>query len=300
MDSRSQRISILSVLLLCLAGLRPAQAQTTSTTPTLRLLYTSSVQGKLHDCGCKHNPLGGLARRAALLDELSTDASNTIVFDGGNLLPSPRSAENGHAADFASLTAEMGYDVVGVGAREIAQGLPDDLGPARESGLRFVSANLDGAVIEPFAILRRGAQRVALTSVVSPASAVEARDGVAAADPASALARLLPQMREKADLVVLSCAMNLEDTEALLRALPEEARPDLAIVSEGGTHFATSRVVASVPVVAANSMGKYLGQVDFRRGTEGGWQASSTLYPLKLSRPENAEFAAAVDRIGIQ
>ena len=37
------------------------------------LLYNGSVQAELHDCGCKSRPLGGLARRAALIDEVSQD-----------------------------------------------------------------------------------------------------------------------------------------------------------------------------------------------------------------------------------
>jgi 2',3'-cyclic-nucleotide 2'-phosphodiesterase (5'-nucleotidase family) len=52
------------------------------------LLYNGSVHAELHDCGCKSKPLGGLARRAALIEAVET-ADDVLLVDAGNLLGDP-------------------------------------------------------------------------------------------------------------------------------------------------------------------------------------------------------------------
>jgi 2',3'-cyclic-nucleotide 2'-phosphodiesterase (5'-nucleotidase family) len=261
--------------------------------PQLRVLFNSSVQAKLAHCGCKSNPMGGLARRAALIRQLSHDTNAFVLLDGGNLLPAAGSEDMAHAAFLAEATARLGYEAVGIGPHDLVRGVEalDDI--ATKSGLHFVSANLGSkhlAEFESYRILDRDGLRIAFTSVVAP----ELLDSVAAEDPAVSLARLLPELQERADLVVVACSLPPGQTIPLVEALDPATAPHLVIEAHGNTHPIRARRIGHTTVVAANSRGKYLGQIDFTQSDQGEWSAEYTQHALTLDLPEDPDVAAAV------
>lgn len=71
------------------ASVAPAASriQTPTGPKTLAIAYTASVQGYVTPCGCTADPLGGVARLSALLDELGRAYENRVLFlDAGDLL----------------------------------------------------------------------------------------------------------------------------------------------------------------------------------------------------------------------
>ena len=105
------------------------------------LLYNGSVRAEMKDCGCKSLPLGGLARRAALIESISQDRE-VLLIDAGNLLGDPTRDTFVQSSFVAKHTAEIGYTTVGVGPYEFGHGIDAVQDIALASGLEFISANL--------------------------------------------------------------------------------------------------------------------------------------------------------------
>lgn len=52
----------------------------------LALLYGANLQGEYENCGCPSHPLGGLARRATVVDRARGEADGVLIVDAGDLL----------------------------------------------------------------------------------------------------------------------------------------------------------------------------------------------------------------------
>jgi 2',3'-cyclic-nucleotide 2'-phosphodiesterase (5'-nucleotidase family) len=265
------------------------------------LLYNGSVRAELKDCGCKSLPLGGLARRAALIGSISQDR-DVLLIDAGNLLGDPTRDTLAQSSFVAKHTAEIGYTTVGVGPYEFGHGIDAVQDIALASGLEFVSANLTVNGERPFApwtVVERGGVKFGLISVVDMgydrAPYNEKVEGLQIEDPVAALKRELPALREKCDVVVLLANMERSDgTVGILRAMQDG--PEIEIVVEGAVarQYKTPRKLGDSLVVAANARGKYLGQLDLT--VEGG-QISGTegeIHALVLELPEDESIATAV------
>jgi 2',3'-cyclic-nucleotide 2'-phosphodiesterase (5'-nucleotidase family) len=267
------------------------------------LLYNASVRAEIHDCGCKSRPLGGLARRAAMIEDISNDSRDVLLLDGGNLLGDPTRDSFAESEFVARETAAMGYAAVGVGAYELGQGIDAVRTIAASSGLTFVSANVqvDGdRAFEPWIVVERGGVKFGVISVLDPEydrpPYNKNVDGLEIIDPVAALERELPRLQKKCDVVVLLSNMEKSDgTVGLLRALDGRAEIDLVIEGAVARQYANPRKLGDALVLAANAQGKYLGQLDLtiEVGTIG--QATGEIHFLDLDLPEQKDLARRVE-----
>ena len=85
----------------------------------LTVLYTSSLNGNLDGCTCPNHPRAGLAIRAAWLQALP-GRRQALLVDAGNILAG--SGKRALSREILETYAELGYDAVAVGGREIADG----------------------------------------------------------------------------------------------------------------------------------------------------------------------------------
>lgn len=118
----------LVLLLLVLWACHPrAVSQTGTGGERLTLVFTSDTKGRVGDCGCSHNPLGGLERRATLLDSLRRSLPGPLwVLDLGNRHGLARNeAAHGDARLIDDCLLAMDYDLLLPGPIEHA--LPDSL-----------------------------------------------------------------------------------------------------------------------------------------------------------------------------
>ncbi|RKZ12493.1 hypothetical protein DRQ53_03305 [bacterium] len=277
-----------------------ASAVDTAHAAEVTLLYNGSVNAELHDCGCKKRPLGGLARRAALIDELST-GHDVLLLDAGNLMGDPTRDSSAQSSFVAVQTAAMGYEVVGMGAYEFGHGADAVRQAAQASGLRFVSANLDAddnAGVERWVVVERDGVRFGVTSVIDPgydrAPYDEGPGGLRITDPVAALERELPLLRAECDVVVLLA--NMEGSEGSLRLLQElgDGAVDIVIDGAGSRQNRRPLEVGTSLVLAANGRGKYLGETALV--IEGGTVTapSTAVHALDVKLPEDEGIAHEV------
>jgi hypothetical protein len=168
------------------------------------IFYSGAVRGTLEPCGCTSDPLGDVARMAAVVRKAGRPA-DVLLVDAGNLLYSgdavpPRRAQ-GADLNAAFLAAELGKLPLGgvaLGEADLARG-PDKVVPRR------LAANVTGApFLEGARVRTVGGIRIGVFGVADPV--LIRRSGWRAEDPAEAAAREAARLRKEGAEVVIALA----------------------------------------------------------------------------------------------
>ncbi|TVR45148.1 MAG: DUF1573 domain-containing protein [Planctomycetota bacterium] len=185
----------------------------------MRVLFSGESLGRILPNMCEGYPAGGLEFRAGFLAQ---QRRPFLLLDTGCLTtPGPDAAL--WAEEILRQLGEMVYDAVNLGEHEANLGAAE-LARLAKVGPPLVNANVrrladDQPVAQPFIVSRRGGYRSAITGLVDEAL-VRAPD-LRAESPHEALARLLPAMREAAEVLVVLADLDREQADALARDFPE-------------------------------------------------------------------------------
>ena len=262
----------------------------------LTLAFQGNVGGKVEDCGCPKRPLGGLPHRAQLLQQIDASCDNTLVVDAGNLLGAP-GFEGGQAQSEFLLaeSARMGYRVLGIGRRDLNFGYDFVAAAAKQHGITLISSNVmrgETAAFAPWHVETVGGVRVGFLSV-SAGDPQFTKAGLSVGDPATALSSYLPTLREQSDVIVLLSTLERGETRKLIETLPTDHGIDFAIEGQTSDHWQKAQTINGVAMLAANSQGKYLGQLDLTLG-DGKWSGDYTLalHEVDIAKDSDAKFAA--------
>ncbi|HEX3902617.1 MAG TPA: multiheme c-type cytochrome [Polyangia bacterium] len=227
----------------------------------LTLFYTASVHGTLEPCGCTSDPLGDLARYAALVraSERSTAHPATLLVDGGGLsFPESSSAKEKAANELRARF--LGKTLEGLGP--FAAGLAEtDIGSGHgEVVPRRLAMNFsESAAVAPSELETIGEVRIGIFGVADPALA--ARVGAEAEDPVPAAKREVARLRAAgADLVIALVPLDRPAARRLARA----AAPDLIVLGKqvGSGQARAEQVGSSYLVAAAEELAR-VGRIDF-------------------------------------
>lgn len=264
------RAIALAILLVAPAPTRAQRVETVA-----RILASSEVEGRFAHPVCYMGetlrPADAAAYTYALV-RLSRDPDRPMVLDTGGLLTPhgvARYAAGAHPELLAGMVRELGYRALAFGMAELDSPRDDMLAVAaelRERGIPMIASNvrcgaeaqgLCDAVVdagdEP-SIHEVADRRMAVLAVVradAPAwLAPDRARGISIEPPARALARLTTAAREAgAEIVAAVVDSGIEGGPVELAAsLPEDARPDLLLVS-GGSELLFARPRAVHPVV---------------------------------------------------
>jgi hypothetical protein len=210
--------------------------------PQVVVVITGEQHGYIEPCGCAglENQKGGLKRRHTLLEQLREKGWPVVALDVGGLVRRFGIQEEIKFDTSIRALEAMGYAAVGLG--------PDDLRLPPESvlsavadlegssPLRLVSANVGlfgfDESLPPVShrIVEVANMRIGITSILGAEYQKRvASDDVELGDAVEYLEKILPQLRQQADLLVL-----------LAHATPDESRalaaqfPDFDIVATAG------------------------------------------------------------------
>lgn len=188
---------------------------------TLTVLYTSDVHGHLlpYDEVRERPARGSLAQVATLVARLRAENPRTVVLDGGDTLqgtPLTHLVLADETADLADPTVaamhRIGIDAAVLGNHEFNYGLVPLRRAIRQSRFPWLAANLGGAAaaglkVGDMVVLERGGMRVAVIGLTNPNvphwELPEHRPGLTFGDPLAAARRLVPQARQRADVVIV-------------------------------------------------------------------------------------------------
>lgn len=258
------------------------------TSTDLSVMFSSDLLGKIRSCGCTVEDSGGLGRRATYTKRMEGGGRDLVVLDCGDLFGMDMAFSVKEAEVAIQALDIIGVDVFTPGETDLIFGLPFLLNAAGNASFETILANMVdpgtgrpvfGAawtVIELDTGLRLGVTGVLDDKILFP-QYVD-RSGFEVRPAAETLRRILPEMRERADFLVLMSHMGIERTRELLEGLQGF---DLAVVGHGKPLTKKEERVGETLLVATGGLGQYLGRLDLTLSSAGEMEyARLKLVPL--------------------
>ena len=237
----------------------------------IALLYSSNLQGKYAPCNCAVQPLGGLARRAAVTARARAEADATLIVDAGDLFrPEGTAAETERQANLlAAGIAAGGIDAFTPGDGDLAIGVPLLKKVTAAFKIPVVSANLYGRdgqrLFAADRLFDAAGTRIGIFGVTAPPTADDANrwraGGIVVRDPADAARESAASLRARGAQIVV----------ALVHAgLPAENRRlvsamtglDWAVLGHSALNLESPEPSGGARLLEAQSEGKNLGRLD--------------------------------------
>jgi Cytochrome c554 and c-prime len=245
----------------------------------LALLYGSNLFAEYENCGCPSHPLGGLARRASVIDRARADADGVLVVDAGDMLmpavfhdaariaPATTEVER-RARLILEAYARMGVEAVLPAERDLAVGIPRLRRWLTELHIPAVASNLfnpDGsALFERDRIITVAGLAVGIFGVVAPLPEDDAQWKswpVRVREPAAVAREEIASLRRRGASIIVAL-VHLGSTDGVRQLL--EAAPGIDWAVQGHTQMQLETVdkVGSARRLEAFSLGKLVGRVD--------------------------------------
>ncbi len=253
---------------------------------SIHLAYTSNLNCNLETCHCGGNDLGGMVQLLNAVDSLRARYSDLILLDSGDFL-------NTYTLPLANevmieLVAAAKYDVLNAGDQEFVEGIDFLLPRVKRFNLPMISASIvrresRKRLFPAYRILQRNGLRVAIVGVVPPQSFDFIEEpAVHIRQLTPVLKKILPEITEKSDLVVLLLHAGDWAAEPLLQTFPE-----LNVVICGHTQEKVSRRYRGKLIVQAGQDGEYLGLLTVDKKKGGGFKISNQFMPVGPEYKEN-------------
>lgn len=249
-------LSALCVLLCPAARAEPVQ---------LRILHVNDFHGfaRPHQPPGATEPLGGIAYLAAQTRALRAERP-TLLLAAGDMIQGHTWANLSRGAAVIETMNAMGFDAMALGNHELDFGQDVLAQRAREARFPFLAANVAGlAATRPYAVLNAGSVRVAVVGLLTPDTAHTTHPknvvGLDFGDPGESVRRLLPELRRRADVVVVLAHLG----HGAERRLAQEVEGiDVVLGGHSHTRVTEPPMVGGTLVAQAWEHGKALGVVD--------------------------------------
>ena len=273
------------------------------------ILFSSNNHGEREDCGCKRNPLGGLDRRATMV-QLANDPkepltskywgpdqakpTHTFLVDAGDMLykstsvrdgaPARKELEDKHAEAVIEAMNQFPPDVFNVGELDLAMGLGRLRELEKKAKFPFISANLVDAkskkpIFPGHEVIERDGRKIAFIGIIKARPVIKgyyADRGVEVRDAITAYREQLEALPADVDLVVLLDNNGVGRTQTLLGELEgQKLRVDLALASNSNRLTRDPVWAGGTPILEPMSRGKYFGRVDIWKSEEGATRYSN-------------------------
>jgi len=275
------------------------------------IAYTGADRGVLQPCGCTKGMLGGIGRRAALLQAIAPDRHKSLILATGGLVDGTSGkrapSDSGKITHLDRLRyetllvalGEMGYAAASLGPEELRLGW-DRLREASEIvDFPFLLTN---AIVEneeplPFKKVcrigldidgRNAPVEVALFGVIAPSLEKELPEGVRLAPGGAAVSEAAEHPDAKADFHVLLLRGTRADARALAREIPS---PWLIVYSSPDSEpqvYEFGKETGDARTVTPGDRGRFVGFSTIVTKPDGGWEVGESRFEaLDDSLPES-------------
>jgi 2',3'-cyclic-nucleotide 2'-phosphodiesterase (5'-nucleotidase family) len=219
--------------------------------------------------------LGGLARRASLVEKLRGEDGSLLVVDSGNLMTGAWAGANQKqsiikARLISRAYMRMGVAAINVGALDLLQGLAF-LRKEASRGLPLVSANLVNpstktSIFKPYIIKNVGAIRVAFFGLLSPSIGTdiykEAGKRFLVKEPVETAREITGMLRGKADVIIFLSDLPSDTQQEVIKAAPGI---HFVLGGRDGRHIQSPLWEGQTPILESYKYGMYAGnlQLDY-------------------------------------
>tara|TARA_B100001250_G_C19667136_1_gene729767 strand:- start:21 stop:1031 length:1011 start_codon:yes stop_codon:yes gene_type:complete len=217
--------------------------------------------------------LGGLARKATIIDEIRSEIGvQPIIVDAGNLFFKKSQPSVGIANDINKINAgvileafnEMGCDAFSVGENDLSNGLDYLVNLKNKANFPFISANIadsnNNLIFSPYIVIESGVN----IGFVGLASKFKHSD-VNVLDPFNSLENIIEEVRSKSDVVVLLFNANDDNLAKLQKS---DLGVDLIIRSKSKKR-SNDGGKKRIPAYSSGDRGKYLYRLDLKLSQSG-------------------------------
>lgn len=245
----------------------------------LAVLYGANLQGEYENCGCPSHPLGGMARRATVVDRARSEADGVLVVDAGDLLlpqvfhsdklrPAPAGEWERRARLILSAYRRMGVTAVLPAERDLGLG-PEKLKKLLKSeGVSAVAANLVGEDGRPLfdrdRLVSVAGIPVGIFGVVAPLpedAALWKTWRLRATDPEATAREEVSSLRARGAKMIVAL-LHLGPIGAAQQLLQNVPGIDWAVQGHTGMQLEPPSVVGGARLLDAMSQGKLAGRLD--------------------------------------
>lgn len=255
------------------------------------ILYTAHTDGRLENCRCPNDPLGGLEKRLPEVERRRA-LGPLLLIDGGDF--SPNTLDSLGTAAMIEAMALFPYDAVALGVQELLQGR--DLVRAAAKRLPLVTTNLSftggGQIGARVRLVERGGERYAVAAVIQPALIAESLPNqpgwLAISDPDSALRSALAEVPPGVKVIIIAHA----ERRWLREHVGGWSRADLVVSAHQGERIDGIEHLSGTPVVAPGRFGRYFGVARIHGG-----RARAELVPVRQQMPDSPEILDLVLRL---
>ncbi len=228
------------------------------------VFYIASPNGTLTWCRCPEGPYGGLPRRASAVKKAQASDAPLLILDAGDLLaPFPSRLKD---SVFVEAYSRIPLDAVAFGDQELIDGY-EFFSTKMKSRLPFICLNAyrDGKrLLSPYIVKQRNGVSIVITSLINRNAVIfyepSSLGGVKIADPASELRAILPELKQKGDLIVLLSHLGLEAERRIAAEFP-----DVDIIVSGHTpgYLPEPERIGATYILGAGTDAKHFGFARF-------------------------------------
>ncbi|MGV7107923.1 bifunctional metallophosphatase/5'-nucleotidase [Flavobacterium sp. U410] len=256
-------------------------------TKKITILHTNDVHSHIDPFPADHpkNPnIGGVARRAALIDKIRSEEKNVLLLDAGDIFQgTPYFNYYGGELEF-KLMSMMKYDLATMGNHDFDNGIDGFYTQLPHADFDFVSANYDfkntilNGIVKPYKILVRDGIKIGIFGLgVQLEGLVDKKLSKETVynDPIEISTDIVQELKEKHKCDLIICLSHLgfkykDDPNKVCDTLLARKTKDIDLIIGGHTHtFLDKPVIETnldgkpVPVNQVGCYGINLGRIDF-------------------------------------
>lgn len=250
---------------------------------TLSIIYSGNLDGELEPCGCSaEGNLGGIKRRATLLQNLRKEDPALVVLSAGGLLSTDGPGDRLKGEYILKGFASLQYDAVAVQWRDLSYGADFAASVTLPWVLSNAQSSVDGFLVQR--VIERGAQRIAyfswLDNKESPLRQMQGEHGVVDDSPATLL-KAVHHAKTTGQLTVLATSLSHAQIAERMSLV------DVDILIEGAAYevYGKPRMQDGTLVVQPGSRGMRLGRLDLvlKAGEIQSWQHEILPMPSSIA-----------------
>lgn len=251
----------------------------------LVILHTNDTHSNMDpfpDNHAKYPGMGGVARRATLIEQVRKEEELVLLLDSGDIFQGTPYFNKFHGVLEMKVLSEMQYDVATMGNHDFDIGLEGFKKAKEYAGFPFVNANYDFSdtilkdAILPHVILKRGKLSIGIFGLGVDFAGLVASDntgGTVYRDPVIHAQEQVRQLREKkCDLIICLSHLGYEyanEPEKISDRILAASTEGIDIILGGHTHTFLERPVIlknktgnDVVINQVGYAGLYLGRLD--------------------------------------
>lgn len=256
-----------SSALLPLGGLSLSSFNKTET-KKITILHTNDVHSHIDPFPADHpkNPnMGGVARRASLIDQIRSEEKNVLLLDAGDIFQgTPYFNYYGGELEF-KLMSLMKYDVATMGNHDFDNGIDGFYAQLPHATFDFVSANYDfkntilNGIVKPYKILIKDGVKIGIFGLgVQLEGLVDKKLSKETVynDPIEVSTDIVKELKEEHHCDLIICLSHLgfkyrNEPEKVCDILLAQKTKDIDLIIGGHTHTFLDK-----PIIEKNSEGK--------------------------------------------